>query len=103
MCRIKVDRLKLQSAKLQSTPVKCALKLMSCIFTPDELVNGNPSGHTNSKDESRIRTILKLDPERIKFSNGKVASYIYYVLVIPQNEYGILVITRDRGAAEVEC
>ena len=26
-----------------------------------------------------------------------------YVLVIPQNEYGILVITRDRGKAEVEC
>ena len=25
------------------------------------------------------------------------------VLVITQNEYGILVITRDRGAAEVEC
>ena len=26
-----------------------------------------------------------------------------HVLVITQNEYGILVITRDRGAAEVEC
>lgn len=46
---------------------------MSCIFTAEELVNGNPSGHTNSKDESRIKTIQKLDPERIKFINGKVA------------------------------
>ena len=28
---------------------------------------------------------------------------VKYYVVIPQNEYGILVITRDQGAAEVEC
>lgn len=51
MCEKQVDRLKLQSAKLRNTPAKCALPLMICIFTAEELVNGNPSGHTDSKDE----------------------------------------------------
>ena len=26
---------------------KCALQLMSCLFSAEELVNGNPSGNTN--------------------------------------------------------
>lgn len=50
---------------------------MSCVFTAEELVNGNPSGHTNSKDESRIKTIQKLDPERIKFINGNLITMLF--------------------------
>ena len=35
-----VDRLKLQSAKLNSDSSKCALQ--SCLFSIEEMVNGNP-------------------------------------------------------------
>ena len=49
ICGQKVDRLRLQSAKLQKTPARCALQLLSCLFTDEELVNGNPSENTNSK------------------------------------------------------
>ena len=70
ICGHSVDRLKLQSAKLQGDPSKCALQLMSCLFSVEELVNGNPSGHTNSKDDIRKKTIKKLDPERIKYISG---------------------------------
>lgn len=62
--------LKLQAAKLQSEPSRCALQLMSCLFTAEELVNGNPSGVTNSKDPVRKGTIKKLDPKRIKYIIG---------------------------------
>ena len=65
------DRLKLQTAKLQSDPSKCALQLMSCIFSPEELVNGNPSCVTNSKDEVRRKTIKQLDPMRMKYISGR--------------------------------
>ena len=37
---IKVDRL---NAKLQSDASKCALQLLGCLFSAEELVNGNPS------------------------------------------------------------
>ena len=40
----KVDRVKLQSAKLQTEAKKCALQLASCLFTLEELTNVNPSG-----------------------------------------------------------
>lgn len=63
----KVDRLKLQSAKLQCDPSKCGLQLLGCLFSPEELVNGNPSGITNSKDEMRQKSIKKLDPLRITY------------------------------------
>lgn len=72
ICGHVVDRLKLQSAKLQAEPSKCALQLMGCLFTAEELVNGNPSGNTNSKDELRKRTIKKLDPSRIKYIHGEL-------------------------------
>ena len=44
-------RLKLQSAKLQVGPSKRAIQLIGCLFTAKELVNGNSSANTNSKDE----------------------------------------------------
>ena len=71
ICGISVDPLKLQSAKLHRKPGKCALQMLDCLFSTDELVNGNPSGLTNSKDEARRKTIKQLDPERIKYICGK--------------------------------
>lgn len=50
---------------------KCALQMMSCLFTLEELVNGNPSGNTKSKDENRKESVRKLDPDRIKYICGK--------------------------------
>ena len=35
--------------------------------------------------------------------NVFITTLLCLALVIPQNEYGILVITQDQGAAEVEC
>lgn len=66
----KVDRLKLQSAKLQSDASKCALQLLGCLFSAEELVNGNPSGTTTAKDVVRKRTIKKLDPVRMNYIIG---------------------------------
>ena len=65
-----VDPLCLAQAKMQGDPSKAALKLLGCLFKPVELVNGNPSGTTNSKDENRQKTIQKLDPRRIKYTEG---------------------------------
>ena len=48
----KVDELKLQQAKLNPDETKCALQMISALFSPEELVNGNPSGISNSKDEA---------------------------------------------------
>ena len=70
VCGKDVDRLKLQSAKLQSKPARCALQLLSCLFSDEELVNGNPSGNANSKEEARIKTIQKLDPNRLCYISG---------------------------------
>ena len=66
----KVDRLKLQSAKLQSDAPKCALQLLSCLFSDEELVNGNPSGTTTAKDDVHKKTIKKLDPVRMNYIIG---------------------------------
>lgn len=71
ICGHSIDRLKLQAAKLHSDPAKHALQMMGCLFTIEEMVNGNPSGVTNSKDDQRKRTIKKLDPNRIKYIHGK--------------------------------
>ena len=43
---------------------------MDCVFTTEEMVNGNPSGMTKSKDPIRKRTIRALDPDKMKFING---------------------------------
>ena len=52
-CGHVVDRLKLQSTKLQAEPSKCALQLIGCLLRAKEVVNGNPSGNINCKDELR--------------------------------------------------
>ena len=45
-------------------PPSVALKLMNVIFTSEELVNGNLSGKTNSKDEARQSTIVPLNDKK---------------------------------------
>lgn len=63
-----IDPVKLASAKL---PGQVALKLMDCLFDVCEMMNGNPSEATNSKDPVRQRTIARLDPERMQYIYGK--------------------------------
>ena len=48
-----IDKLKLANAQLQTDPNTAALKLMDCVFTIEEMVNGNPSGVTKPKDPDR--------------------------------------------------
>ena len=76
ICGHKVNRLKLAQAKLQNDPSKAALKLLSCLFDTEVLVNGNPTGSTNSKEEQRQATIKKLDPDRMKYLQGNNSHYI---------------------------
>lgn len=66
----KVDMLKVVNAKLQSNPVSAALKMMDSPFSTEELVNGNPSGITKSRDSIRRATVQALDPGRIKYIFG---------------------------------
>jgi len=70
-----VDCLKLKSAKLHKDPGKCALQMLDCLFNTEELVNGNPSGFTNSKDEVRKKNIEKLDLERIEYICGEYITF----------------------------
>ena len=65
-----MDRLKLATALVQPTPVSMALKLMSCIFTKKELINGNPSGISKSSDQQRRSTIQKLDTGLLRYVEG---------------------------------
>ena len=59
-----------------------ALKLMACLFTKDELVNGNPSGESKSKDERRQKTIKKLDSTVLRYIEGKEATvYVTFVYI----------------------
>ena len=53
VCGRQVNRLKLANALVQPTPSAMALKLMICLFSKEELVNGNPSGISKSKNERR--------------------------------------------------
>ena len=64
------DPVKLANAKLQSDPGSAALKLMDCVFTIKELVNGNPSGVTKSKDSARQKTIRPLNAAKMKYIDG---------------------------------
>ena len=59
--------LKLANAKEKSDPGKAALKLMDCIFSTKEMVNGSPSGVTKSKDPLRKRIVQTLSPDKMKF------------------------------------
>ena len=54
------------SAKELDNADKSALKLLEILFTPEELVNGNLTGSTTSKDEWRKATVQKLAEDRIK-------------------------------------
>ena len=67
-----MDQVRLQNAKLQSDAGGAALKLMDCLFSTEELVNGNPSGVTHSKDAARQKTIKRLDPEKMRYINSKL-------------------------------
>ena len=68
----KVDRLRLANAKLQPDPGSAALKLMDCLFTAEEMVNGNPSGNTKSNDPIRKASIVPLDSHRMQYLYGKI-------------------------------
>ena len=67
----KVDKLQLKRAKLQDNPSSCALKLLSCLFTEEELSSGNISGKSKSKDPDRVANIKQLDPRRIAYIHGR--------------------------------
>ncbi len=70
ICGHAISSQKLAQAKLQTDPSKAALKLLACLFSPEELVNGNPTGSTNSKDVHRQETIKKLDTARMQYLKG---------------------------------
>ena len=74
-----VNPLKLANAKLQSDPGSAALKMMDCLFSTEELVNGNPSGITKSKDSNRRATVQVLDPERMKRIFGMYCTLILFI------------------------
>ena len=65
-----VDPLRLANAKLQGDASSAALKLMDCLFSAEEMVNGNPSGSTNSKDPTRQTTIKPLDARKMAYIYG---------------------------------
>ena len=66
ICGREVNKLKLATAMVQTTPVQMALKLMACMFSKEEIVNSTPTG-TTSKDERWIRTVKQLNPAIMQF------------------------------------
>ena len=62
--------MKLVNAKLQTDSGSAALKLMDCVFTMAEMVNGNPSGITRLRDAIRQKMIRTLDPMKMKYIDG---------------------------------
>jgi len=70
-CGRSVDALKYQSALLHNDEGKCAQKLLDLLFDTAELVNGNPSGHTNSTDPARQKGIKRLCESPISYICGK--------------------------------
>ena len=69
-----IDAVRLANAKLQPDAGSAALKLMDCLFSTTEMVNGNLSGVTRSKDETRQRTICALDPQKMRC----IDDYLYW-------------------------
>ena len=67
--------MRLAAAKLHNDPAKCGLQLLGLLFSDEELVNGNPTGVSNSKDEQRKNTIKKLDPARMKYIEGMCSKH----------------------------
>ena len=82
-----VDNLKYQSAILHKDVGKCALQLLDCLFDTTELVNGNPSGQTKSKDPNRQKSIRKLDPERINYICGECLAKLCKVHLFNNSHY----------------
>ena len=74
-----MSRLRFAQAKMQGDPAKVALKFLACLFTPEELVNGNPTGTTNSKDLRHQQTINKLDLGHLNYIQGT----LYFVRILP--------------------
>lgn len=68
----KVDKLRLTNAKLLPDFGSAALKLIDCLFTEEEMVNGNPSGNTKSSDPIRKASIFPLDSHRMQYIYGKI-------------------------------
>ena len=71
-----VNKLKVQAAKLHTDPARCALALMSSLFSEEELANGNLNGTTNSKDPDRKKNIQQLDPIRIQYIKSMQYDYL---------------------------
>ena len=76
-----MDPVKLANAKLQTDAGCAALKLMDCVFTTSEMVNGNPSGITRSRDAVRQKTIKALDPLKMKYIDGTCTCFPFYKCV----------------------
>ena len=76
-----VDEVRLANAKLQSDAGSAALKLMDCVFSTAEMVNGNPSGVTRSKDETRQKTIRPLDAQKMRYIDGMIFCLWYTVYI----------------------
>ena len=70
-------------------------------ITDDNVLEGNERFNLIINSSSLPNRVTVTTPDHanvtIVDNDGK------YVLVIPHNEYGTLVITRDRGAAKVKC
>ena len=65
-----MSKIVLSNALVQPDAGKMARKLLSSLFSLPELVNGNIRGETTSKDLTRLRTIQRLDPLRVKYIRG---------------------------------
>ena len=87
MCGQPVDRLKLQSAKLQPKASKCALKLVLCVFTFEELAHGNPSGITTARNAERRKHIHKLDSARMMYIQGEFGTCTLWYKVLTLSFY----------------
>ena len=78
-----MDQVRLQNAKLQSDAGTAALKLMDCLFSTEEMVNGNPSGVTRSKDPARQKTIKRLNPEKMRYIDSKSNWTLQFNAILP--------------------
>lgn len=66
-----VDGVRLANAELQPDAGSAVLKLMDCVISVAEMVNGNPSGVTCSKDETHQKTICPLDAQKMSGMIGE--------------------------------
>ena len=71
-----MDELRLANAKLMPDAHQAALKKLDCLFTVEELVNGNPSGNTKSQNPDRISTIKPLHGQKMQY----IYAELYYTI-----------------------